>query len=221
MRVLVADDDPISRTLVENMLDSWGYEVETAEDGTDAWNCLDGERPPSLVVLDWIMPGLYGDEICRRARLKPELQSLYIIMVTQKTGKQDIVHGLSAGANDYITKPFNHDELKARMEVGERVVRLQEALALQVRELEKAISKIKKLEGIIPICSYCKKIRSDETYWEQVENYIAEHSSATFSHGVCPECFESIVKPALDDMDKDGNINSDIEAFREKKPAEE
>jgi len=125
----------------------------------------------------------------------------YIILLTARDDGPDLVRGLEAGADDYITKPFNRKELRARIRVGLRVVRLQQILADRVRELAEALTRVKRLQGLLPICSYCKKIRNDRNYWEKVETYISEHSEAQFSHGICPDCFERVVKPEVHKME--------------------
>src|SRR6267143_149516 len=117
--------------------------------------------------------------------------------LVSRDSRDDIVSGLQAGANDYVTKPFDFDELRARMQVGERVVQLQRSLAERVQELEAALTKVKMLQGLLPICLYCKKIRDDQNYWQQLDKYVADHSEARFSHGICPECYEKVVKPQL------------------------
>jgi sigma-B regulation protein RsbU (phosphoserine phosphatase) len=202
MRVLIAEDDAISRRVLEVFLRRWGYEVESAEDGDAAWERLQREDAPSLAILDWMMPGRGGVEICRRVR---ELGRLtYLILLTSRTGSEDIVEGLEAGADDYVTKPFNREELRARVQGGTRIVELQRSLAQRVEQLEQALARIKHLQGLLPICSYCKKIRNDRNYWQQVEAYISEHSEAIFSHGICPECFEKFVTPELGKMNGPG-----------------
>src|SRR5207237_6416573 len=105
-----------------------------------------------------------------------------------------IVTGLTAGADDYIVKPFQRDELHARVRVGERLLELQATLADRVKELEAALARVKLLHGLLPICSYCKKVRDDQNYWQQVESYISAHSGVQFSHGICPGCYESLMK---------------------------
>ena len=166
--------------------------------GNQAWDALQLPGAPPLLILDWLMPGMDGVEICRRARAHPALQSAYIILLTARTNKDDIVEGLQSGADDYVTKPFDHAELRARVQVGVRVVSLQSALADRVRELEEAITSVQTLQGLLPICCYCKKIRDDGNYWHRVENYISGHANVRFSHGICPDCSEKMKS----DLDK-------------------
>ncbi|HVM62628.1 MAG TPA: response regulator [Verrucomicrobiae bacterium] len=198
MRILIAEDDVVSRRLVEATLTKWGYGVVVTTDGIQALEALKKPGAPSLAVLDWMMPGMDGAEVCRRARAEVTDRSLYIILLTAKDRKEDIVEGLTAGADDYIIKPFDRAELKARINVGERIIRLQAELSARVKELELALANVKLLQGLLPICCYCKKIRNDQNYWQQVDTYIAEHSEAQFTHGICPECREKIVRPELE-----------------------
>jgi sigma-B regulation protein RsbU (phosphoserine phosphatase) len=188
VKVLIAEDEIVSRRLLESALPRWGYDVITATDGEEAWTLLQEPDAPAIMVLDWLMPRLDGVEICRRIRAHPRLSSVYIILLTSRAAVEDVVQGLEAGANDYITKPFDAAELRARMQVGVRVVNLQTTLAERVREVEDALSRVKQLQGLLPICSYCKKIRDDKNYWHQVESYVGRHTDARFSHGICPEC---------------------------------
>jgi phosphoserine phosphatase RsbU/P len=200
MKVLIAEDDTVSRRLLETTLMRWGYEVVVASDGVEAWEALQGDDAPSLAILDWMMPGMDGLEVCRRIRKMPSSTPPYLILLTAKGGREDLVTGLEAGANDYVTKPFNREELRARVQVGVRMVELQQSLADRVKALEEALARVKQLQGLLPICSYCKKIRDDQNYWQQVESYIAEHSQAQFSHSICPDCYEKLVKPELDQL---------------------
>ncbi len=188
MKVLIADDDPTSRMMLERMVQKWGYEVISARSGDEAWDVLQGEDGPKLAVLDWMMPGMDGVEVCRRVRAMDESSPTYIILLTARDRKQDTVAGLEAGADDYVTKPFDSAELRARVQVGERVVQLQTALSSKVAELQHALDHVKTLQGILPICMHCHKIRNDEESWQRVEEYISQHSDAEFSHGLCPEC---------------------------------
>ena len=197
MRILIAEDDAVSRRVLEATLVKWDYEVVVTTDGQQALEALKKPDAPSLAVLDWMMPGLDGSEVCRQVRQTIGDRLLYVLLLTAKGGKDDIVHGLNAGADDYIVKPFDRAELKARLDVGQRILRLQTELAERVKELELALSKVKLLQGLLPICCYCKKIRDDQNYWRQVEGYVAEHSEAQFTHAICPSCREKIIEPEL------------------------
>ena len=198
MKILVAEDQAVSRHILVANLRKWGYGVTAVEDGTRAWETLQADEAPQLVILDWLMPGMDGIEICRQIRKSPQTRPIYLILLTARRGQEDKIHGLQSGADDYITKPFDREELRARVQVGIRVLELQGALAQRVRELEEALSRVKTLQGLLPICSYCKKIRNDRNYWQQVEGYISDHSEAQFSHGICPDCYARFVQPELD-----------------------
>jgi DNA-binding response OmpR family regulator len=194
MRILIADDDDVSLLVLEALLLKRGYTVVKTEDGVEAWQVLQHDDPPPLAILDWMMPGLDGVEVCRRVRAEPKLKTLYMILLTSRGSKEHLLEGLQAGANDYITKPFDREELEARVNVGIEVVRLQNELKQRVSELEDALANVKQLQGMLPICSYCKKIRHDGDCWEQLERYISRHSEARFSHGICPDCLEAVLK---------------------------
>ena len=178
MRILIADDDRMSTMMLSRILEKWGFEVVVTHDGEAAWAQIAGATPPALAIVDWMMPGVDGIELCRRLRAAPLPTPVYVILLTSRTSRQDLVAGLEAGADDYLTKPFDPDELRARIHVGQRTLAL--------------IANIKRLSGLLPICSYCKRIRSDQNYWEQVESYITEHTEARFSHGICPTCLEKV-----------------------------
>ena len=190
MRVLIAEDDAVSRLLLENVLRDWGYDVVATADGEEAWREISLPAAPRLVILDWQMPGVDGVEICRRIRADQSTESIYVLLLTGKGGTNNIVQGLRSGANDYLTKPFDLDELSARLGVGRRVVELQQALTQRVAELEHALAHVKRLRGLIPICAWCKKVRNDQNFWLQVEEYLGEQGDLRFSHGICPKCFE-------------------------------
>lgn len=200
MRILIAEDDVVSRRMLEATLQKWGYEVVAVADGLAASQALEGEDPPHLAILDWMMPDMDGIEVCRKVRELSRAPQTYLILLTARGSSEDVVRGLEAGANDYVTKPFDREELRARVQVGMRVVELQANLAERVLELEEALARVKQLQGLLPICSYCKKIRDDRNYWRQVESYVSEHSEAVFSHGICPECYDKFVKPELEKL---------------------
>jgi sigma-B regulation protein RsbU (phosphoserine phosphatase) len=199
MQILIADDDPISRRLAMHALTGCGAEVAVAEDGHSAWTHVEARTQSTVLILDRLMPGIDGVDLCRRARLLPSFPPLYIVMVTSAAETSDITAGLDAGADDYVVKPFKAAELKARAQVGMRMVALQESMARRLSELEQALASVKQLRGLLPMCSYCKKIRVDDKYWQQLEGYLSEHSDAEFSHGICPECFPSV----LDEIHRD------------------
>lgn len=133
-RVLIAEDDAVFRRLLQHRLQSWGYQVITAEDGTQAWELLQQPNPPDLLVLDWLMPGIDGIELCHRIRQKELDRYQYILLLSGKDEKQDVVDGLEAGADDYLTKPFDIAELRARLRAGKRILSLQQEL-IQAREV--------------------------------------------------------------------------------------
>lgn len=191
MNILIAEDDPVSRCFLEVTLVKWGYQVKSTRDGNEAWEEFQREIP-TVAILDWMMPGIDGAELCRRAKALDTVVPPYLIMLTAKTDKQDVVEGLCAGADDYMTKPFNRHELHARIKVGFRMAELQRNIADRVFELERALSRVKQLQGLLPICSYCKKVRDDQNYWQQVDSYISKHSEVAFSHGICPDCFDGL-----------------------------
>jgi len=179
VRILIADDDRLSTTMLARALEQWGFEVVVAHDGAAAWEAIVSNKPPALAILDWMMPQIDGIDLCRRVRATALRSPVYLILLTARNSRADLVAGLEAGADDYLTKPFDPDELRARIHVGRRTLAL--------------IANIKRLTGLLPICSYCKRIRSDHDYWEQVESYITEHTDALFTHGVCPSCMAKVM----------------------------
>jgi DNA-binding response OmpR family regulator len=197
MRILVAEDDSVTRRVLEATLSRIGFDVITASDGTATWRMLetlDGKDAPELVVLDWMMPGMDGLEICRKLRTTPGFELMYIILLTSRSEKEDLAMGLTAGANDYISKPFHPIELESRVRVGQRMLNLQRSLTSRIAELEGALAHVRRLQGLLPICSYCKKVRNEDNYWQQVESYITSHSDLQLSHSVCPNCLERVMK---------------------------
>jgi sigma-B regulation protein RsbU (phosphoserine phosphatase) len=197
MRALIADDDRIATVKLSHALSNWQFDVSVAHDGESAWGVTLAQAP-QLAIIDWMMPALDGPGLCRRIRSDPATAHMYVILLTSRDSRSDLVEGLDAGADDYLVKPFDLEELRARLHVGVRVLTLQERLADRVAELEAAVSTVKRLQGLIPICSYCKRIRSEGNDWEQLESYISEHTDAQFSHGICPPCLAT----AIADLEK-------------------
>jgi phosphoserine phosphatase RsbU/P len=188
MRILIAEDDVTSRAVLTGVLRKLGHEVVETVDGAAAWERLREPDAPALAILDWMMPVMDGLEVVRRVRALQSPQPPYLILLTARGDRASLVDGLDAGANDYLTKPFDPGELRARVGVGRRVVEMEAALAARIRELGEALEHVKTLRGLVPICAHCKKVRDDKGYWRQVEEYVGSHTHAEFSHGICPDC---------------------------------
>jgi len=188
MKILIAEDDYTSRLMLQVILEKWKYKVVTAENGAEAMELLQHNEQPQIAILDWEMPEMDGLEVCQKARALDRENPIYIIMLTGRNTTTDIVDGLDAGADDYITKPFDENELQARVRVAERMVRIQESLTNTVEELREALDHVDTLQGILPICMHCHGIRSDDEAWHKLEKYIENNSMAKFSHSICPEC---------------------------------
>ncbi len=147
-----------------------------------------------------MMPQLDGLELVEEVRKRETNTPPYLIMLTAKTSKTDIAEALNAGADDFLSKPFNHGELVARINVGRRILKMQDTLVAQTDELRQSLAQVKTLTGYIPICLYCKRVRDDKQYWQDVEHYVSTRTGALFSHGLCPDCFQ-VRFPGDDDDD--------------------
>lgn len=196
MKILVAEDDAINSRMLEAVLRRWKYEPVLTQDGAQAWEWLSQPDGPAIAILNWMMPGLDGLEVCRRIRASKTRPYVYCILLTARNKKADTLAGLEAGADDYLTKPFDKAELRARLRNAVRIVTLENDLLSKINQMEASIARIKKLEGLLPICSYCKKVRSRADYWQQVESYVCEHSDLQFTHGLCPACEKRVRKDA-------------------------
>lgn len=197
MRIMVAEDNPETQILLKSNLEKWGYDVTVAGDGESAWNKLQAQNAPPLVLMDWMMPGMDGLEVCRRVRGKLQDKVFYIILLTAKSDQEDIIAGLQSGADDFLSKPFNMRELQARIKAGERVLNFQLDQVNRVDKLHQQLMLVKELEGFLSICAYCKKIHAQEECWESVESYISKRLNTKFSHTICPPCYEKHVEPEL------------------------
>lgn len=183
MKVLIAEDDVVSRKVLEATLRNLGYEVLTAPDGAQAWE-LHRRDPARLVVSDWMMPELDGLQLCRKIRERHDIPYTYFILLTAIDASQEnFRRAMEEGVDDFLSKPLNKDLLWARLKVGERILQYT--------------TQIGQLKALLPICMYCKKIRDDNDYWRQVEEYISLETGTDFSHGICPECYEQHVIPQL------------------------
>jgi sigma-B regulation protein RsbU (phosphoserine phosphatase) len=203
MRILIAEDDFTSRAVLTGVLRKCGYDIVATKDGAEAWQAMQQSNAPPLAILDWMMPEMDGPEIVCHVRARQTERPPYIILLTAKGEKSDIIAGLEAGANDYLAKPFDPGELLARVEVGRLMIKMQDDLAIKIEELRMALDQIKTLRGILPICANCKKIRDDQGYWSQVEVYVRDHTEAEFSHSICPECIKKLYPELVDKRTED------------------
>ncbi len=205
MGILIVDDSPDQQVLLRAFLGKSGHaDLLSADSAKAAFSMLDmdGQEPPSridLILMDVLMPEMDGVEACRQIKSRPHLFDIPIIMVTAKNDHSNLQAAFTAGAIDYITKPVNSVELLARVcsalalkkEMDCRKTREGE-LRRSNDELQKALRDVKVLRGLIPICASCKKIRNDGGFWQQLEEYIGEHSEAEFSHGICQHCVKKL-----------------------------
>jgi DNA-binding response OmpR family regulator len=187
VKILIAEDDRVSRMVLSTGIRKCGYDVIDVADGQEAWRCYEKEAI-QVVITDWMMPNMDGLELTRLIRSARNPKYTYIIMLTALGGKDSYLEGMNAGVDDFITKPFDIDELNARLNVAARVLKLQE--------------EVRRLEGLLPICSYCKRIRLDDNSWEAVEVYVSNQTDASFSHGICPECYQVHLVPQLEELKK-------------------
>jgi sigma-B regulation protein RsbU (phosphoserine phosphatase) len=193
MRILIADDDAVTVRRLQVLAQGWGYEPVVTSDGPSTLRTLESNSAPRLVLLDWVMPGIAGLQICDTLRRRAGGEAFYIIMLTARHAHGDMVAGFDAGVDDFLVKPFDADELRARLKAGARIVELQQRLANHLEQLTAAAANIKTLTGMLPICGYCKSIRDDSNYWHQLEEFVSTHSHAEFSHGICPACLDRAV----------------------------
>ena len=213
MKVLIAEDEVVTALALESLLLQWGYEPVLAVDGEAAWAELQRPQRPLVALLDWMMPGLDGVTLVRRVRALKSALPLYIIMCTALSARERITEALGAGANDYLTKPLDAEELRARLGVAVSTVELQLTLAERVRELETALGQVKILRGLLPICLSCKNIRDNEGYWHQLESYLMEKTEVRFSHGYCADCMRENYPDIAAEMER-----ADPNVFRKRTP---
>lgn len=176
MKILIAEDDPVSSRVLEVTLQHYGHEVVTAATGDEAWQRFDLE-PVRVIVSDWMMPGMDGLELCRRVREREKTDYTYFILLTAiNTGRENLRRAMEAGIDDFLTKPLDREAILMRLNVAQRIL----DFTTQIRQLKE----------LIPICMYCKRVRDDSDYWQQVETYIHDCTGSNFSHGICPPCYE-------------------------------
>lgn len=175
-KILIVEDDPISARILEATLSRLGYEPVIAGDGAEGWEKFNRE-PVRLVVSDWMMPGMDGLGLCEKVRARSQTPYTYFILLTaNRTSPENYALATAAGVDDFLTKPMDREAIRMRLAVAERILNYT--------------SEIRQLRELIPICSYCRKVRNEEDYWEQVETYIQKETGSRFSHGACPRCCE-------------------------------
>lgn len=176
MKILIAEDDPVSVKILQFTLQHFGHEVVTAAHGTEAWEKFERD-PVRVIVSDWMMPGLDGLQLCQKVRERPKTDYTYFILLTAiNTGRENLRKAMDAGIDDFLPKPLDREAILMRLRVAERILEFT--------------TQIRQLKELIPICMYCKRVRDDTNYWDQVETYIHTHTGSNFSHGICPECFD-------------------------------
>ena len=186
MKILAVEDDAVSRAVLRKALRRLGHDTVEAADGEEAWEGLQKE-PFRVVVSDWIMPRTDGLELCRRLRKRVNAEYIYFILLTSRDAtEKNQTEAADAGVDDFLTKPLDLPELWTRLRVAERILRYT--------------TQVQQLEEMLPICSYCKKIRDDKNYWQQIEGYISERTGSDFSHSVCPDCYQRVLVPELEKM---------------------
>ncbi len=192
-RVLVVDDEPSNIKIIKETIK--GYcRVSAAVSGAAALEFATSDTPPDLILLDIVMPDMDGHEVCRQLKIHPKSKMIPIIFLTAKNSSTDEISGFELGAVDYITKPFSPMVVNARVKMHLELKQYQDQLKKKNSQLKKALDDIKQLSTIVPICAQCKKIRDDTGYWQQVEQFIATHLDAQFTHGYCPECYQKQVR---------------------------
>lgn len=185
--VLIVDDAPTNiRILVEAL--QGDYHILVATNGTDAIRLAGSDVPPDILLLDIMMPQPDGYEVCAKLKADPKTSAIPIIFVTSLGSEDDEERGLEAGAVDFIAKPYSIPIVKARIRTHLRLRAVEKDQEKLITELKEALARIKTLNGLLPICVRCKKIRDDKGYWNQIESYVSRHSMAEFSHGLCPDC---------------------------------
>jgi CheY-like chemotaxis protein len=195
MKILIAEDDTLTLGLLTELIRKWDYETISVNNGDMAWEKLQRDDEPLILLADWQIPGVHGDDLCRRARTHLTAKPLHIILTTAtQLTVESKVRALAAGADDYLLKPYDPRELQARLHVGERALVLQVDLRRRVIELESALAQVQQLKGLLPICRNCKRIRDHQEHWQTIENYLAARTDVTFTHCLCPKCTESRMK---------------------------
>jgi DNA-binding response OmpR family regulator len=200
--ILAVDDTPANLKLLVDTLSAEGYQVRSLDSGEQAIAEIVA-RPPELILLDIHMQGMDGLQVCRWLKAQEKLRDIPVMFISAASEMKDRVEGLRLGAVDYIPKPFQREEMLARVHTHLELSRLRTRQGKLIQELEAALASVRQLRGLLPICASCKNIRDDKGYWSQIEVFISEHSDAEFSHGLCPVCYNKAMKE-VDQIKKKG-----------------
>ncbi|HBD95847.1 MAG: hypothetical protein A2015_04585 [Spirochaetes bacterium GWF1_31_7] len=190
-KILIVDDIVLNIQVAAGVLQEYNYEILTATGGEQAIKIIKAKKP-DLILLDIMMPDIDGFDVIKSIKESSETSDIPVIFVTAKNDIETLVAGFNAGAVDYITKPFNPFELYARVRAHLELKMAKTELEAKNKELQQALNDIKTLEGLIPICANCKKIKDDDGYWHSVEEYMTEHSDVKFTHGLCNDCIKKL-----------------------------
>ena len=188
MKILIAEDEYTTRLMVQVCLENLGYSIESVEDGNTAWEIINQKTPPQIAVLDWEMPGISGIELCRKIKRMERSSPIHVILLTARDSKNDISKGFAAGADDYITKPFNEDELQARIRVAERIVTIQSSLNSSLEELREALDMVQAFEAPVAICGKCQKIGAFDGSWRTPGELLEYPVDPRFVQLDCKDC---------------------------------
>ncbi len=198
-KILIVDDIVLNIQVAAGVLQEYNYEILTATGGEQAIKIIKAKKP-DLILLDIMMPDIDGFDVIKSIKENAETSSIPVIFVTAKNDIETLVAGFNAGAVDYITKPFNPFELYARVRAHLELKMAKTELEAKNKELQQALNDIKTLEGLIPICASCKKIKDDDGYWHSVEEYMTEHSDVKFTHGLCNDCIKKLYPEFADEI---------------------
>lgn len=190
--LLLAEDHAATRFMMKTLLERHGYRVQAVNDGFTAQGVLAMPDGPSIALLDWGLPQQTGLDVCRAIRRQADRRFIYIIVVTARDSVEDLAEAFAAGADDFIRKPCDPAEVLARIRSGERIVDLEHRLSTRIAGYEEALENVRRLKHLLPICMYCKKVRDDSQYWQEIDLYIHQQTGTDFSHGICPGCMEEV-----------------------------
>lgn len=182
MKILTVEDDPVAHAVLSAALGVLGHEVVSVVDGEAAWTAMN-DRSLRIVVCDWKLPGLDGLALCRRIRQHREDYVSFILLTQESASGENLDEAFDAGVDDFLTKPVNRRDLKLRLHVATRILGFT--------------TEMRQLESFLPVCMYCRKVRDDQDYWQQIESYINQRAGTRFSHSICPSCYDDVVVPEM------------------------